>query len=127
MRSHAADVQLKVVRGGACACVVVWFDVFFSDRFCAEAPAELSTAPDKPLTHWVQTALLLKQAVEVAEGEVLRCVVSMAQGERHRSLDISLEVKHVRADGADASQQVAAYVMEVSSSDAPDPVVKPRN
>lgn len=112
-----STVDLRVTRAGSCACVVVWFDVFFSERFCAEAPAELSTAPERPLTHWVQTALLLKEAVEVAEGDTLRCMVSMAQGQRHRSLDVSLEVKHVRAGGAVASQQISAYVMEVSSSD----------
>lgn len=97
-----STVDLRVTRAGSCACVVVWFDVFFSER---------------PLTHWVQTALLLKEAVEVAEGDTLRCMVSMAQGQRHRSLDVSLEVKHVRAGGAVASQQISAYVMEVSSSD----------
>jgi protein arginine N-methyltransferase 3 len=66
-----SEFTLRVTTAGACMCVVVWFDAFFSERFCTEAPAELSTAPDKPLTHWVQTTLLLKEAVEVAEAPLL--------------------------------------------------------
>eukprot|EP00892_Ulva_mutabilis_P006537 jgi/Ulvmu1/4255/UM193_0003.1 len=131
MHVTAADLDfhsafdLRATAGGMCACVVLWFDAFFSERFCTEAPAELSTAPHRPLTHWVQTTLLLKRAVGVAEGDLLRCVLSMAGGERHRSLDVSLEVKHVGVDGAVASQQVAAYVMEVSSADVADRSKKP--
>jgi hypothetical protein len=45
---------------------VLWFDTLFSERFCKEHPVELSTSPNAPLTHWLQTVQLLKQPVLMA-------------------------------------------------------------
>lgn len=44
----------------ACVAVVVWFDVHFSERFCAQRPVTLTTSPHAPATHWAQTVLVLR-------------------------------------------------------------------
>lgn len=44
----------------ACRSMVVWFDVEFSARFCAEHPVTLTTDPRAPQTHWVQALLTFK-------------------------------------------------------------------
>lgn len=46
----------------ACRSVVLWFDVEFSARFCAEHPVTLSTDPSTQQTHWVQSLLTFKYA-----------------------------------------------------------------
>lgn len=46
----------------ACRSVVLWFDVEFSSRFCAEHPVTLSTDPRTQQTHWVQSLLTFRYA-----------------------------------------------------------------
>lgn len=78
-------------QAGTVTALAVWFDVEFSSRFCA-TPTVLSTAPGSPRTHWEQLVLPLKEAVQVAAGDVLRCRLSMARGQQHRTLDIAAEL-----------------------------------
>ena len=96
-----------------CHALVLWFDTLFSERFCKEHPVELSTSPNAPLTHWVQTVLLLKQPVLMAPAATaagapglavaLTGQVSMARSKQtHRSLDIALRYTPQYADGAPA-------------------------
>ena len=91
---------------------MLWFDTLFSERFCKEHPVELSTSPNAPLTHWVQTVLLLKQPVLMAPAATaagapglavaLTGQVSMARSKQtHRSLDIVLRYTAQYADGSD--------------------------
>ena len=85
----------------AVSCLVLWFDVEFSARFCPEHPVTLSTAPSAEMTHWMQAVLPLKAPVELPPGGALACRLSMARSKaRHRALDVSLEYGVVAADAA---------------------------
>jgi type I protein arginine methyltransferase len=89
--------------GAAVGCVVLWFDVEFSARFCPERPVTLSTAPSAPQTHWAQAVLPLRAAVELPPGGALAVRLSMARSvERHRTLDVSLEYGPMAAGAAAA-------------------------
>lgn len=46
--------------------IVLWFDVQFSQRFCAKQPVTLTTSPFAPPTHWSQTLLHLKHPIPVS-------------------------------------------------------------
>ena len=107
-----------------CHALVLWFDTLFSERFCKEHPVELSTSPNAPLTHWVQTVLLLKQPVLMAPAATaagapglavaLTGQVSMARSKQtHRSLDIALRYTPQYADGSVGEEQVMLYGMGV--------------
>jgi type I protein arginine methyltransferase len=117
--TESCDVEIS--RSGTCHCIVLWFDTPFSERFCSEQPVTLTTSPQAPQTHWVQTVFLLKRAVDVQVGEHLHLRMSFAKGKRHRSLDITAEVSHVSLAGQ-RTGMTNAYVMEVSAADpAPKP------
>ncbi|KAF7824750.1 putative protein arginine N-methyltransferase 3 [Senna tora] len=99
-----------------CYGVVLWFETGFTSRFCREAPAVLSTSPYKPKTHWSQTILTFKEPIamgsEKANGGKLAAIgtevypaakidlrISIVRSTEHRSIDISLEVFGIGADG----------------------------
>ena len=48
--------------------LVLWFDVEFSERFCAEEAVRLSTSPLAAPTHWAQTVLHLREPVPLGGG-----------------------------------------------------------
>lgn len=86
-----------------CSCIVLWFDVEFSERFCKERPVMLSTSPSAEMTHWMQAVLPLKAPAELPPGGGLACRISMARSKaQHRMLDLSLEYGVVGAVGAAA-------------------------
>lgn len=106
---------IGIERTVECHCVVLWFDVVFSSRFCAQTPVVLSTSVVQPPTHWGQSILLLKEPVSVSKGDILRCQMDWSKAV-HRGLAISLEIQHCRPNGSVASQQTAVYDMLVGSS-----------
>lgn len=105
------------------AALVLWFDTAFSARFCADNPVLLSTAPNAPTTHWVQTVLPVQAAVPLTGGEdscsdgAVRLVgrLSMARSHhKHRQLDISVEYRgEGRGGEAVGAPQVAVFSMDV--------------
>ncbi|KAK7243335.1 hypothetical protein RIF29_38128 [Crotalaria pallida] len=99
-----------------CYGVVMWFDTGFTNRFCQETPAVLSTSPYKPSTHWSQTILTFREPIAVGfgkENEVdvaaigtdacpavkIDLRVSIVRSTEHRCIDISLETVGVGPDG----------------------------
>lgn len=106
----------------ACHALVVWFDTLFSERFCPEAPVELSTSPFGKQTHWAQTVLLLKAPITLAPAAVgaagaavaIQGTLSMARNkDKHRSLDIALQYSAVAADGSLGEAATCLYSMGV--------------
>lgn len=124
-QDFTAEFTLQEAAGGdsgggggprAVTCVVLWFDVDFSSRFCAERPVQLSTAPAAPATHWVQAVLPLRQSMALPAGGGLGGRISMARSAAaHRVLDISLEVGPAAGGGGSGlgERQVLAYTMQV--------------
>ncbi|CAN7010634.1 unnamed protein product [Brassica rapa subsp. trilocularis] len=101
-----------------CHGVVLWFDTGFTDRFCKENPALLSTSPYTPPTHWAQTVLTFQEPISLAPDTVLAGAdrsgaigteespassihlrVSVARASEHRSIDVSLEATGVSSKG----------------------------
>lgn len=97
-----------------CHGLVVWFDTPFSERFCKDKPVMLTTSPYTPRTHWSQTILTFKEPIALsrkydssekvdkgkvgAEGFPAAAIagrISIARSNRHRSIDISLEISAV--------------------------------
>jgi protein arginine N-methyltransferase 3 len=120
---HATTAGTGAAAGAEVAALVLWFDVEFSKRFCRDHPVVLSTSPEAPTTHWVQTVLPLRQ-VEVlggagGKGVGLKCRLSMARSKRqHRTLDMSLEYQKVDGEGNGVgSSCVAVYVMDVTGGE----------
>ena len=121
---EGASKGSSTVAAAEVAALVLWFDVEFSKRFCPDHPVVLSTSPQAPTTHWVQTVLPLQQ-VEVLGGEggnvaaALKCRLSMARSKRlHRTLDMSLEYQKVDGEGRVVGpSHVAVYVMDVTGGE----------
>jgi type I protein arginine methyltransferase len=113
-----SEFELAIEQAGDCHAFVMWFDTPFSSRFCQEAPCVLSTSPAGTATHWAQTVFVLEHVLHVAPGEKLRCRCSFARSDKHRSIDISLEVQHVGVDGKDGGKQAQVFVMAVASKDS---------
>jgi protein arginine N-methyltransferase 3 len=105
------------VAPAAVSCVVLWFDVEFSARFCAQRPVVLSTSPAAEQTHWVQAVLPLKAPLELPAGGALAARVSMARSPaRHRALDVSLEYGVLAAGaGSGAGEGLGAALREAVS------------
>lgn len=100
----------------SCYGVVLWFETGFTNRFCKETPAVLSTSPYTPSTHWSQTILTFRDPIAVGfgkEDEVNQAAigtdacpaakidlrVSIVRSVEHRCIDISLEAVGVGSDG----------------------------
>lgn len=95
------------------ACLVLWFDVAFSGRYCQERAVTLSTAPGAAMTHWMQAVLPLKAPLQLAPGGELSCRLSMARRRsQHRALDMSLEYGR-----PGAAREVVSFCMQVGGSD----------
>ncbi|CAI5501351.1 unnamed protein product [Closterium sp. Naga37s-1] len=109
-----------------CYGLALWFDTAFSARFCSAKPVLLSTSPFCTPTHWAQTLLTFREPIALAPaaqstaavliGETpplgtgavgsegrpaveVRGRVSVVRASKHRSIDISVEVVAVGADG----------------------------
>lgn len=105
-QDFTAEVLLPAAGEGPAraSCVVLWFDVDFSPRFCPDRPVTLSTAPAAEQTHWMQAVMPLRAAVELPPGGALACRVSMARSrDRHRTLDVALEYAPLGAERAAAA------------------------
>ena len=80
--------------------LVLWFDVGFSARFCAEDEVTLSTSPGSAPTHWAQTVLHLREPISLGPGGSVRGVASVSRSrESRRSIDISVRVRGYTAEG----------------------------
>ncbi|CAI7783722.1 unnamed protein product [Closterium sp. NIES-53] len=111
-----------------CYGLALWFDTAFSAQFCSAKPVLLSTSPFCTPTHWAQTLLTFREPIALAPvaeptsavptGETpaatgaggavgtesrpaveVRGRVSVVRASKHRSIDISVEVVAVSADG----------------------------
>jgi protein arginine N-methyltransferase 3 len=95
--------------------VVLWFDVDFSERFCRDEPALLSTSPSSPKTHWSQTLLRLSNPQVLGKHDSLNGRISFSRsGENNRCLAIAVESSVWRADNGaedEASRQVKLYTV----------------
>jgi len=119
-----------------CHGIVVWFDTAFSERFCKEAPAVLTTSPHAERTHWAQTLLHFPEPVALvphgsfwwgkdqpkmgligtrtnpAKGIKVRIgMAKCKEEERARGLDISLEYEPVLEDGTPGTRKARMYQM----------------
>ncbi|CAI5947255.1 unnamed protein product [Closterium sp. NIES-65] len=109
-----------------CYGLALWFDTAFSARFCSAKPVLLSTSPFCTPTHWAQTLLTFREPIALAPAAQSRAAVligetpplgtgavgsegrpavevrgrvSVVRASKHRSIDISVEVVAVGADG----------------------------
>ena len=99
-----------------CYGIVLWFDTFFSSRFCKEKQYTLSTSPYSPKTHWYQTIFTFNEAIALGSSDLIaddsqpvgteRCPafkigsrISIVRSTVHRSIDISLEITALGFDG----------------------------
>ncbi|DBB07799.1 hypothetical protein WJX82_004343 [Trebouxia sp. C0006] len=107
-----------------CHALVLWFDMNFSKRFCAEQPVKLSTSPHGPQTHWCQTVLVLRKPIlfglgtAEARGKVaasLKGRFSMARSDQHRGIDMSVEYSAQFTDGSLGPSEVQIFSMTMSS------------
>lgn len=95
-----------------CHGVVLWFDTGFTSRFCKEMPANLSTSPYTPKTHWAQTIFTFKEPIALSSGKLdakrsavvgtdscpaskIEVRISIARAPQHRAIDISMETSAV--------------------------------
>lgn len=109
-----------------CYGVVLWFDTGFSTRFCKEMPANLSTSPATPKTHWSQTILTFREPIAIASEKFSRdrstaigtdaypatrihLRISIVRAFQHRSIDISLETAGAGPDGRKRSWPVQLF------------------
>eukprot|EP00933_Yihiella_yeosuensis_P040533 TRINITY_DN34861_c0_g1_i1.p1 TRINITY_DN34861_c0_g1~~TRINITY_DN34861_c0_g1_i1.p1 ORF type:complete len:379 (+),score=61.44 TRINITY_DN34861_c0_g1_i1:41-1177(+) len=84
--------SLKVWKKDFVHALVVWFDVSFESSACLGSPAiVLSTAPNKPATHWKQTVLYLEKPLVVHDGDVISGVIAARKSkENPRDIDVKL-------------------------------------
>lgn len=103
--------------GVSCSCLVLWFDVEFSERFCQERPVILSTSPSAQMTHWMQAVLPLRSVIQLPGDSALDCRLSMARSKaKHRTLDLSLEYGQVHlgaGQGVGSKREVVSFTMEI--------------
>ncbi|KAH9621976.1 hypothetical protein KSS87_010214 [Heliosperma pusillum] len=115
--TSSIELQLKsTAKSSWCYGVVIWFDTGFTSRVCKEVPANLSTSPYIPKTHWSQTILTFKEPIllssEKSNAESSALVgtdscpaskihlrISIVRAPEHRAIDISLETWGVTHDG----------------------------
>ncbi|KAE9584768.1 putative methyltransferase transcription factor C2H2 family [Lupinus albus] len=119
-KSSASEHRKVHLDSKSCYCwcygVVLWFDTGFTNRFCQQTPAVLSTSPYTPRTHWSQTILTFREPIAIGfgkENEVdqtkigtdicpamkVNLRVSIARSTEHRCIDISLEAVGVDSGG----------------------------
>ncbi|KAK9682146.1 hypothetical protein RND81_10G053500 [Saponaria officinalis] len=107
----------KTTKPTWCYGIVLWFDTGFTSRFCKEMPANLSTSPYIPKTHWSQTILTFKEPVLLSSSETcnvnscaligtdscpaskIQLRISIVRAPEHRAIDISVETCGVAHDG----------------------------
>lgn len=83
-----AEYSLKVERKESIHALIVWFDVSFE---ACKVPVVLSTAPNRPYTHWKQSVLYLEEAVSAYPGEELRGRLAVRKNAANpRDLDVKL-------------------------------------
>eukprot|EP01112_Ceratiomyxa_fruticulosa_P013758 TRINITY_DN3885_c0_g2_i5.p1 TRINITY_DN3885_c0_g2~~TRINITY_DN3885_c0_g2_i5.p1 ORF type:complete len:371 (-),score=71.86 TRINITY_DN3885_c0_g2_i5:21-1133(-) len=76
--------------------ICVWFDVVFEG---STQSVVLSTAPNKPETHWKQTVIVLPQALSVQEGDHMSCNLSLNMvPENNRRYDLTFEIEGQNGD-----------------------------
>ncbi|RWW24444.1 hypothetical protein BHE74_00002623 [Ensete ventricosum] len=111
-----------------CPCygIVLWFDTGFTNRFCKEMPAMLSTSPYTPRTHWSQTILTFREPITMTSSDAfvsstaaigtegspavrIRSRISIARSSGHRSIDISLEISGISSDDRKHSWPVQIF------------------
>ncbi|KII73452.1 Histone-arginine methyltransferase CARMER [Thelohanellus kitauei] len=76
------DIFCTSVLHGVCT----WFTVTFCG---SEQIVTLSTAPDRPLTHWYQLRFLFAKPIMVQNGNKVRCVIEMI-GNRRMTYDVNI-------------------------------------
>ncbi|CAL0326269.1 unnamed protein product [Lupinus luteus] len=123
-KSSASEHRKIHLDSESCYCwcygVVLWFDTGFTNRFCQQAPAVLSTSPYTPRTHWSHTILTFREPIAIGfgkENEVdqtkigtdicpaakIDLRVSIVRSTEHRCIDISLEAVGVDSGGRKCS------------------------
>ncbi|XP_015894716.3 probable protein arginine N-methyltransferase 3 [Ziziphus jujuba] len=124
--SVAGNSNDLVSKTTQCYGVVLWFDTGFTTRFCKEMPANLSTSPATPKTHWSQTILTFREPIVIASEKFSRdrstaigtdaypatrihLRISIVRASQHRSIDISLETAGVGPDGRKRSWPVQLF------------------
>ncbi|XP_062093122.1 probable protein arginine N-methyltransferase 3 [Humulus lupulus] len=112
-----------------CYGALLWFETGFTSRFCKEMPANLSTSPCTPKTHWSQTILTFREPIAISSDNSnldrsaaivgsggcpavkISLRISIARASQHRSIDISLETVGVGPDGRKRSWPVQLFNM----------------
>ncbi|KAF4388974.1 hypothetical protein F8388_026703 [Cannabis sativa] len=111
-----------------CYGALLWFETGFTSRFCKEMPANLSTSPYTPKTHWSQTILTFREPIVISSGKSnldksaeigsdgcpavkISLRISIARASQHRSIDISMETVGVGPDGRKRSWPVQLFNM----------------
>ncbi|KAL9239910.1 hypothetical protein vseg_014182 [Gypsophila vaccaria] len=122
MMDFTSSIELQLKSGNTttkptwCYGVVLWFDTGFTSRFCKEMPANLSTSPYIPKTHWSQTILTFKEPVLLSSiasnaqssalvgtdscpASKIQLRISIVRAPEHRAIDISVETCGITHDG----------------------------
>ncbi|KAL5570590.1 hypothetical protein UlMin_027165 [Ulmus minor] len=123
--SNSADLESKTTR---CYGAILWFETGFTSRFCKQTPANLSTSPHTPSTHWSQTILTFREPIVMASQKLMfdksaaigsnacpamriNLRMSIVRASQHRSIDISMETVGIGPDGRKRSWPVQLFNM----------------
>ena len=85
--SFSVPFSFEVTTTSICHGLACWFDC---DFLGSEATIVLSTAPDKPGTHWYQCRLLLRDPLAVNRGQRLHGIMHFTANDSY-SYDVKLE------------------------------------
>jgi len=89
------SISIKPTRKGTFNGWGAWFEVVFPGQ-TKDKDVILSTAPDKPLTHWRQDIFLHERTFEVTEEDCIEGIVRFIQNpnwRRHYNLEISFTLR----------------------------------
>ena len=87
---------------------VIWFDSVFGREERSETVNELSTGPDAPYTHWMQTVAMIdhleRKAASLGRGHIVRGFVSYERPQQNqRQLKITVSWTTERPDTSDTA------------------------
>lgn len=95
LQKITADISIKPKRNGTFNGWGAWFEVVFSGK-TKEDDVILSTAPDRPETHWRQDVFLLERDFAVTEEDTISGFLRFVQNpnwRRHYNLEMSFSVR----------------------------------
>jgi protein arginine N-methyltransferase 2 len=95
LQKISCEFAIKPTRKGTFNGWGAWFEVVFPGE-TADKDVVLSTAPDKPLTHWRHDVFLLERNFEVTEEDTITGLLRFLQNpnwKRHYNLEVSFSLR----------------------------------